>query len=245
MSRFYAPKENISKDKITIEGKEAHHILDVMRMKDGDEVVVFDGTGNEYSGFIKGVDPKEKKLIVQVVRVERPFSEKMPEVILAQAIPRKNKMEYIVEKSTELGVSRIVPIVTDRTIVRPDDARSKKKVAKWRRIALEASKQCGRTSVPKIEKVTDYKKFVKLIDQFDTVLFACLRDGNVPVREALDDVGSGRILVFIGPESDFTEEEIEMADRHNSRFISLGKRVLKSDTAGLFVLAVLNYEMGI
>lgn len=245
MSRFYVPKENVGKRSINIEGDEAHHILDVMRLCDGDKVVVFDGTGNEYSGFLKQADLKKKKVVVEIVRTERPALEKMPEIVLAQSIPKKSKMDAIVEKATELGVSRVIPLLTDRTIVRPDAAGSLKKTERWRRISREAAKQCGRTDVPKVDKITRYADMISVLDDYDLVLMACLVDDTVSIKDAVSGIKSGNILVLIGPEGDFTPEEIEMGRKGNCRFVTLGKRILKSDTAGLFMLSVLNYEFAL
>ncbi len=242
MSRFYAPKENIKGGRILIEGEEAHHALDVMRLKGDDKVVVFDGTGAEYTGFIKEADKRRKRVIVEIVRTERPSPEKAPEITLAQAIPKKNKMNYIVEKATELGIKRIMPLVTARTIVRVDTEASGKKVAKWRRIATEAAKQCGRRDVPEVSEVLSYKETAGMLEAYDLVLFAYLAKETVPLKEAIGGFTSGKILVFIGPEGDFTPDEAALLKNTNARFVSLGRRVLRSETAGLFLLSVLNYE---
>ena len=243
MSRFYVPRENVGDKEITIEGREAHHILDVMRMKEGEEVVVFDGTGNEYSGFIKEADARARKLAVEIVRTRKPVPGSVPEITIAQAIPKKGKMDYIVEKATELGASAVIPLITDRTIVRPDKESCRKKVLRWRAISVEAAKQCGRADVPKITGITDFDEAVSGMDSYDLVLLACLTEDTISIRESLSDFKTGKVLVLIGPEGDFTPEERKTADRDNCRFISLGGRVLKSDTAGLFVLSVLNYEL--
>ncbi|MBD3427256.1 MAG: 16S rRNA (uracil(1498)-N(3))-methyltransferase [Candidatus Omnitrophica bacterium] len=242
MSRFFVSPQKVRDNKILIDGEEAHHILDVMRMQDGDNVTVFDGTGNEYSGFIENSDRAAGRLTVRIVRTDKPSARRMPRVTLAQAIPKKSKMDYIVEKATELGVNRIIPLVTKRTIVRPDDRRRAKKVDRWKKLAVEAAKQCGRTDVPEIEQITQFSDMVSRMDQYDLVLFASLRDDTIPLRQSLEGFKNGDILVFIGPEGDFTPEEAEMACAGNCRFVSLGDRVLKSDTAGLALLSVLDYE---
>ncbi len=242
MSRFYVPKENVKGKNIVIDGKEAHHILDVMRLKDGDTVVVFDGTGNEYSGFIKDIDARARRLNVEIVRTEKPPRDSMPEVTLAQAIPKKGKMAYIVEKATELGVSNVIPFISERTVVKPDRAGRKKKTERWQKIAVEAAKQCGRTGIPVVGDVVEFEDLAKRINEYDLSLLACLSGETVPLKDTLAGFKAGKILVLIGPEGDFTPEEAKMADRDNCRFVSLGRRVLKSDTAGLFVLSALNYE---
>ena len=243
MSRFYVPPQNIGEKYITIDGDEAHHVIDVMRLGDGDTVVVFDGTGDEYAGFITGIDPRAKKVTVEIVRSEKRSYASSVEVTLAQAIPKKDKMDYIAEKATELGAARIIPMVTGRTVVRPDEAGSGKKTARWQKIAVEAAKQCGRTDLNVVDGVTLFKDVAARADEYDLCLFACLSEKVVPLKQALDGFKSGRIIVFIGPEGDFAPEEIShMANKGNCRFVSLGGRVLKSDTAGLFVLSVLDYE---
>ena len=244
MSRFYVPKENVNlkKNEVTVDGHEARHVIDVMRLKEGDKIIVFDGTGNEYSGFIKKTNNRSKKVVVEVIRTDKHVTEDLPEIILAQGMPKKGKMDYIVEKTTELGVSRIIPLITERTIVRPDDAACTKVVARWERIAVESSKQCGRQDIPKISPVTGYAELIQTIDEYDLVLLACLTGKTTPLKKALEGFKAGKVLVLIGPEGDFTTEEIKMADKENSKFVSLGKKVLKSDTAGLFVLSALSYE---
>jgi 16S rRNA (uracil1498-N3)-methyltransferase len=167
----------------------------------------------------------------------------MPDITLAQAIPKKAKMEHIVEKATELGVSRVIPLVTGRTIVRPDELGREKKVLKWKKIAAESSKQCGRVDVPPVENITRLEDLVKALDEYDLALLAHVSEKTEPIKKALTGFKSGKIIVFIGPEGDFTPEEIKMVEgKGNCRFISLGKRVLRADTAGLFVLSILNYE---
>ncbi len=245
MSRFYVPKENINDGEIVVEGQEARHILDSMRMGDGDDVVVFDGTGTEYTGRIKEADRKRKKLTIEIKGERSVPDEGMPRITLAQALPKKDKMDYIVEKATELGVFRIVPLVSDRTIVRPEGSGSSRKVERWRKKSLEAAKQCGRTSIPEIDGIKTYSEMLLETAGFDLVLMACLSDDTVSIKEALKGQKAESILVFIGPEGDFTPEEISRVNGENSRSIDLGKRVLKSDTAGLFVLSVLNYEFAL
>lgn len=242
MSRFYVPIENIGDKEIVINGKEAHHIIDVMRLVEGDEVVVFDGTGSEYTGKIKDVNTFNKKVIVEILLTERPSREPIPEITLAQAIPKKCKIEYIIEKATELGIHKVIPIVSQRTIVRPKEISSKRKLERWQKIAVEASKQCGRITIPIIDKITVYKELLDNLEEYDLILLACLNECTVPIKKALEGFKPGKILVFIGPEGDFSPEEIDMVRHYNCKFITLGRRVLRSDTAGLFVLSVLNYE---
>jgi len=247
MSRFYVPPGNINfkKKEITVTGEEARHIVDVMRMKESDKVVIFDGTGNEHTGFIEKIGSGVRTVIVRIIKTSQPDERRVPEVHLAQAIPRKNKMDNIVEKSTELGARCIIPFVSDRTIVRPDKASADRKVSRWKTIAKEASKQSGRSDIPAISEVKRFEDVLRTFDEYDIVLFAWLSEGTVPFKDSLSDFRTGKILVVIGPEGDFTPDEASRAVTENCRFVSLGQRVLKSDTAGLFMLSVLSYEFGV
>lgn len=240
MSRFFIPKEAVRGNSVLITGKEAHHILDVMRLKAQDKIVAFDGTGREYIGFIK--DVKRKSLSVEVVKTSTPSHAVLPEVALFQAIPKKDKMDYIVEKATELGVYSIRPIVTKRTIVRWDDRKKAISVARWQRIAKEAAKQCGRPDVPQVSAVRNFSDCLKDSSDYDLALLAALADRTIRLKDALSAFSGGKICVAIGPEGDFTPDEIERAEEVNFKLVNLGPRVLKADTAGLVVLAVLNYE---
>jgi len=242
MSRFYAPPENIKGSTIYIDGQEARHILNVMRLKENDKVVVFDGTGTEYIGFIKEV--KLKSVLVEVVSTRTPTLEKIPEITLAQCVPKKDKMDYIVEKSTELGVKTIIPLLSERTISTPMEKKVTQRLERWKKIARAASKQSGRLDVPNILKVEKFYNIIDKVNEYDLALLAYLSEDTIDIKTALSDFETGKIIVFIGPEGDFTPEEIKIAqDNTSCKFITLGKRVLKSDTAGLFVLSVLNYEL--
>lgn len=240
MSRFYVPKESIKGNQVLIIGKEAHHILDVMRLKVSDNIVVFDGTGNEYVGIVKGTGNKSLSLEITQTRKTTPQENSI--VTLIQAIPKKEKMDYIVEKATELGVNCVMPVTTARTI--PDWSESKKAgiVTRWQKISQEAAKQCGRMVLPEIEPVKTLEEALSHINGYDLKLIAALSDNAIKLKDALKSCSGGKIAVAIGPEGDFTEEEIKQAEEKGFKIVNLGRRVLKSDTAGLAVLAMINYE---
>lgn len=240
MSRFYVPKESIKGKIITIAGDEAHHILDVMRLKALDKVVSFDGTGKEYTGFIKDVRPKS--LTVEIVETRKIPKKTLAAVTLIQAIPKKDKMEYIVEKSTELGVHSIIPIITERTIPSWDDRKKDMQAERWRKIARNASKQCGRADVPEIDRIQDFKNIVENPYPCGLSLIAALSEEAMGLKDVLSGFKGGSLAIAVGPEGDFTDDEIKDARNAGFKLISLGERVLKSDTACLALLAILNYE---
>ncbi|MBD3379476.1 MAG: 16S rRNA (uracil(1498)-N(3))-methyltransferase [Candidatus Omnitrophica bacterium] len=245
MSRFYVPRENIKGDRITVSGEEAHHMIDVMRIREGDEVVVFDGTGREYSGLVSRVEARLKEAEIKVMGISEDHQEPAITVTLAQAIPKKDKMDYLVQKATELGVSEIIPVVTERTVVRPAKASSSRKTDRWRKICLGAAKQCGRCDVPEVRDIVGFDPLTELFTSFDNVFFACLGQGAAPLKKALDRPLSGKVMLVIGPEGGFSPAEISRAGKAGCDLVSLGRRVLKSDTAGLYVLSVMNYQFSI
>ena len=242
MGRFFVPREAVRGNRIVVEGEEAHHIRNVMRLKESDEVVVFDGQGREYAGVIRETGPHG--VVIDVLRTrELPVAGGVS-LTLAQAIPKKEKMDYIVEKATELGVRRIVPIRTERTVVAIAGEKGRVRAERWRRIAREAAKQCGSPTIPAVEEVVDFDAFVRSLKGYDMSLMACLAGEVMPVKEALKTPKPETLLIFIGPEGDFTKKEIALARSNGARLVSLGPRVLKSDTAGLVLITMVQYEYG-
>ncbi len=241
MSRFFVSADKIRDNNITIEGREAHHIIDVMRLRVSDKVSAFDGTGKEYLGFIKNIS--RGSLVIEITDTRTTGERKAARITLVQALPKKEKMDYIVEKATELGVSAIVPVVTARTIPTWGDVKKNAQVERWRRIAKEASKQCGRLDIPGIAEISAFADFVKRPCNFDVKLIAILNNETVPLKEAIKGFSSGSVAIAIGPEGDFSPDEAMAAKNAGYKQISLGPLVLKSDTAGLALLAILNYEL--
>jgi len=240
VSRFYVRPEDVRGDEVLVSKEEAHHIANVMRMVLGDKVVAFDGTGKEYVGTIS--DVSKEGLRIKISRTNEVNTSKKIHVSLAQALPKKAKMDSIVEKSTELGVDEIVPLVTERTIVKITQGKRDDKRTRWQNIAISASKQCGRLDVPEVKTPVRFKDFLDELEPYDTVMMACLSEETTPIKDCISNLKHGKILVMVGPEGDFSPGEIESAKSRGAKLISLGRLVLKSDTAGLYILSVLNYE---
>lgn len=240
MSRFYVTAESVRGNKIVISGEGTHHILEVMRLKKLDRVTTFDGMGREYTGFI--ADIKGRSLIIEITGRRIPATRDSAEVTLIQAITKKDKIDYIIEKATELGVRRIVPVITERTIPRWSAVKKAAQVSRWRKIVREASRQCGRADVPEVTDIKEFRAAVKDLGSAGLAMIAALSDDAGPVKDVITGLKTGAVTVAIGPEGDFTADEIDTAKKAGFRVIDLGPRVLKSDTAGLAVLAVINYE---
>lgn len=240
MSRFYASPDSVSEGRIILRGREAHHAKDVMRLKAGDEIVVFDGTGKEYASVIDKVLKEEL-----IIKINETFERKTDDcrLTLVQAVPKLNKMDIIVEKATELGVERIIPVITARTIVQADISKAGLKTERWRKIAVTASKQCGRMTIPEINEILRFEDSFSFLTNHELAIIPCLCRGTQSLRAALKDRKAKSAIAFIGPEGDFTEGEVKAARTKGVIPVSLGREVLRSDTAAISVLSVLNYEL--
>ena len=210
-------------------------------------MVAFDGCGNEYDCVVAKADGKRALLQVMAQRqVPRlPYT-----LTLAQALPKGKMFDNIVRHATEIGASRIVPVVTGRTEVRLDDKRSPKKEAKWRTAALEAAKQCGTPFIPEISSTTGLERLLETEDVYDLKLVAALAPEARSLAKFLPRELQGtpeapfRVLWLVGPEGDFTQEEIAAARAHGFSFVTLGPYVLRCETAALYALSITAYELG-
>ncbi len=237
MRRFYIDKSAIKAGKIMISGKEAHHIKDVIRLKPGDRFIGLDGAGKSYTLRITEIGAGVK------AEIEKVSSRHIdtPNILLACALPKKSKIDYIIEKATELGVTDIVPMVTSHTIVKVDKVSGLNKHRRWKSLALEASKQCGRDTLPTIHGVTDFKDVMKLIEKLDyknrLIPYVC--ESALHIKDALSKKQDST-AVFIGPEGDFSKEEIALAEEYGFKTVSLGELVLKVDTAAIFAISLIH-----
>jgi len=241
--RFYVPPGSIFPLENIIEIKdktEIHHIRDVMRLKKGDTVDIFDGQGMEFSGSIEEV--ARGAVIIKIKERLASKHDMSFNVTLYQAIPKKIKMDFIVEKTVELGVNRIVPIITERTVPEIEIKDFTGKAERWKRIGMASSKQCGRRVLPVISDVMRFNNALTESRQKDLVIFASLDKESKPLKNILKESAQKNIAVFIGPEGDFSPGEIAMAREIGCRMCSLGNLVLKSETAAIYVLSCLSYE---
>jgi 16S rRNA (uracil1498-N3)-methyltransferase len=206
-------------------------------------VTVFDGAGREVMAEIAVAARKGVKLVVQEVR---PLTVPAAQLVLAQAIPKGKTMEMIIEKAVELGVSEIYPLLTDRTVVRLDGMEARRKQEKWQRIAIEACKQCGQNWLPQVRVPLSFGKFLEQQPAVDLSVVAAL---DPSARKLQDWIGQmptrpQSACVLVGPEGDFTPGELALALGAGFRPWSLGKIILRSETAALYTLSVLGHELG-
>ena len=239
LHRFFCPPENIHTENIIIaDRKEVHHIVEVLRLKVNEKIIIFDGCGKEYLGALE--EMKKKQITVKILSTNKLDKRGVVNITLACAIPKKGKFDYIVEKTTELGVDRIIPLESQRTVVSLDEKRQNIKLNHWKQVSINAAKQCTENFIPEITKVTKFSKVLSTVKDYDLCLFFCLSGRKKKIRDILESFKNGKILVFIGPEGDFSEEEIVLAKKAGCEFGSFGSRILKVDTAAISVISIIN-----
>ena len=237
-NRFFCKPEDVKDNLILIsDKKEIHHIVNVLRFNRGDKVVVFDGRGKEFDGAINKINKNEVEISIMKIteKNKRPFN-----ITLACAIPKKVKFDFIVEKATELGVKRIIPLKTKRTEVVFDERRLRRKLDHWRQIAINATKQSDGVFITQIDKLKSFSDAMSEINEFNLMLLPTLEGERKNIVDEINSFQGREILVFIGPEGDFTQNEVKLALREGCKLVSLGERVLKVDTAAISVISVIN-----
>ena len=244
MHRFHLRPENW--DSATLDSEESHHCSHVLRLNEGDRVTVFDGAGREGQATIASTTSSRVTLkIAGTTKTPPPPCE----ITLAQAIPKGKNMDLIVQKAVELGASKLVPILSDRTIVQLDADETAKKREKWRTVALEACKQCGQNHLPVISAPMNMKDFLERADKSSLLLIASLQPDARTLKFVLSEYTQQhgalpkRVTVFVGPEGDFTPAEISLAKSHGCQPITLGPIILRTETAAIYCLSVLAHEL--
>lgn len=231
---------------IALSPEESHHLVVVNRARPGDPVVAFDGRGTEWLAELNRADKKAAVLAVRSLSVRAPLP---CAITLAQALPKGQGMDAIVRKATEIGAARILPLESERTQVHLDDQRSDRKVEKWHTAALEAAKQCGNPFLPEILPPLRIDAFLATAADYDLRLIASLQPGAGSLKPVLARFQNAhghlprRVVWMIGPEGDFTPAEVASARRAGFEPITLGPLVLRCETAAVYALSVLSYEL--
>lgn len=241
MYRFFVAEENRTESTVTITGDDVRHIRDVLRMQPGERVVVSCGKGIDYECEI--AEPGQDQILLTVCSEKPAISELPVNITLFQALPKRDKMELVIQKAVELGASAVVPVSTRRCVVKLDAKKEEKKLLRWRTIAGAAAKQSGRGIVPEVHPVHSYPDALLMAQEMEAVLipYELCEDMAASVNVMEKAASAKSIGVFIGPEGGFERGEIEQAIGQGAFPVSLGRRILRTETAGLTILSILMF----
>lgn len=239
MSKFFVDKSQITEKTAVLVGSDVGHISRVLRMGVGDSLLLCDGEGYDYETKITSVSKEE--IQVNILSSYPCKNEPETEVTLYQGLPKQGKMEWIIEKCTEMGITNIVPVQMDRSVVKLSKEQAAKKVERWQKTAREAAKQCGRGKIPKVMMPVTLQELSKS-DLPEFLLFPYEAERTSTVREALTCKKTKTAGIFIGPEGGFEPEEALLLQNLGAHCVTLGPRILRTETAGLAALTVLLYE---
>lgn len=243
MHHFFVTPEQVKGKSIYMEGSDVNHIKNVLRMKVNEPLKISDGNNHCY---ICRIEQMEKDIVIAAIEEEEAVHTELPgKLYLFQGLPKSDKMEWIIQKAVELGVYEIIPVATKRAVVKLDERKSAKKIERWNGIAESAAKQSGRGVIPNITKVMSYQEALSYAKKLDRNLIPYeLYEGMGETRECISSITPGMSVgIFIGPEGGFEKEEIEAAVEAGASQITLGRRILRTETAGLTVLSILMYHL--
>lgn len=243
MPRFFVGTDQISDKDIVITGTDVNHIRNVLRMTPGEEVTVSDGQGMDY--FCRIAELTKEEVRLDIVDSWHSFVELPAKIYLFQGLPKADKMELIIQKAVELGAYEVIPVETKRCVVKLDGKKAAKKVDRWQQIAESAAKQSKRMLIPNVHQVLTFKEALKYAESMDIRLIPYeLARGMLETKEILSAIQPGQSVgIFIGPEGGFEEKEVETAISEGVKPITLGRRILRTETAGLAILSVLMFQL--
>ena len=232
---------------------QTHHLRDVLRLRTGDRVVCFDGEGHECAGVI--VAQRREQVVIELTASTREIREGAT-IWLAQSLLKGERFEWVIQKATELGVSRLSPLVTQHTVIRITEGQAQKKHERWQRLAQEAAKQCQRATIPAIDPPATLEHLLPRMEPLALVLMPTLASTTIPLDEALKgqtlralrpigpEADAREVALLIGPEGDFSREEVVLAQAYGARPVSLGRLTLRAETAALAALSMIKYALG-
>lgn len=243
MYHFFVHPDQIAENQIRILGKDVNHIKNVLRMRCGEEILISNGMDRDYRCRISEICQDE--VISDILSVDEEGTELPARLFLFQGLPKSDKMELIIQKAVELGVYQIIPVVTKRTIVKLDAKKEESRVKRWNSICESAAKQSKRIVIPEVTGIMTFSQALEYAGEFDCNLIPYeLAEGMAGTKEAVGRIIAGMSVgIFIGPEGGFEETEIGLAESNGVKPISLGKRILRTETAGFTALSILMYHL--
>lgn len=243
MPRFFIDKKQINGDKIFLDKENSNHLSKVLRSKVGDLVTVCDKNETDYNCSILEISKND--VILKIIEEVKNTTEPNIKITLFQALPKQSKMEMIIEKSVEIGVSSIIPIETKFCVAKKND-KSESKLSRWQKISETASKQCNRGIIPKVHDVIDIKEMKNMISSYDAVIVAYEKEDKLSIKEFLTENKASNlknIAIVIGSEGGFDTDEIDFLRQIGCHIVSLSSRILRTETASMYLLSILLYEL--
>jgi 16S rRNA (uracil1498-N3)-methyltransferase len=242
MHQFFVAPQNISSREVIFKGNEFHHLIDVLRGKIGERVIVNDNQGSEYEVILTSIS---RNLARGQIEKKRRVKRASVEITLAQALPKGKKMDWVVQKNTEIGVAEIVPIQTARTMVQLSETQRKTRPSRWQEIAKQAAQQSRRSFIPQIAPLTELEKLKWSKYDLGLILWEGEREKAIRNLFPFSKREMKRVLIVVGPEGGFTSGEICFLKKQKKvHFVSLGEKILRTETAGLVAVTIILYELG-
>lgn len=242
MPLFFIDTGNIREDRVTIPADVVQH-LRVLRLKKGDEFQIADNSGRKYLVRLNRFEGKEVEAEIVREIVEKKGSKL--EILLAQGLPKGKKMDLILQKATELGVTRVIPVITERTIVRLSERETAVKEVRWQKIAKEAAQQANRWDVPEVSAPIPYPHLFDLLEPQDLSIILWEEEQAQGLKDLLKGLSDiKKVAILIGPEGGFSKDEVALAKRKGFFSVSLGRRILRTETAGIAIIGIIQYAIG-
>ena len=243
MQHFFVIPEQVGETEIYVTGQDVNHMKNVLRMKIGEQVEISDGNNKKYLCEVSAYE--EEQAVLRILEIREADTELKSRLYLFQGLPKNDKMELIVQKAVELGAYEVIPVSMKRCVVKLDAKKAAKKVERWNSISESAAKQAGRSIIPKVSDVVSYREAMKRAEQLDVVLVPYeLEEGMAETKKLLHQIQPGQSVgIFIGPEGGFEREEVEQAIEAGAHPVTLGRRILRTETAGFTMLSILMFEL--
>lgn len=242
MERIFLPGITADSGHLVLPKDKAHYLIRVHRLKTGDAVAVFDGCANEFVARLKDVQREKDRVVLAVERLLRTEPEAVPQITLCQGLAKQGKVETVIQKACELGVHAIRPFSSSYAVVQVKEGRTRKRLSRWEKVAQEACRQSGRIRLPEIAEPCSFEDLLK--DDAGLRLLAYEGSDVEPLGDLLVSTPPERVSLIVGPEGGFAPEEIVLARESGVRIVSMGPRVLRTETAGVALLAVVQYTWG-
>lgn len=243
MQHFFVIPEQVGETEIYVTGQDVNHMKNVLRMKIGEQVEISDGNNKKYLCEVSAYE--DEQAVLRILELREADTELKSRLYLFQGLPKNDKMELIVQKAVELGAYEVIPVSMKRCVVKLDAKKAAKKVERWNSISESAAKQAGRSIIPKVSDVVSYREALERAEQLDVVLVPYeLEEGMAETKKLLHQIQPGQSVgIFIGPEGGFEREEVGQAIEAGAHPVTLGRRILRTETAGFTMLSILMFEL--